>query len=59
MSDIEKILDASQAPAWNRHRHTWPISYRSKYTREAFEAGFKAGLEFARIAAGQEGSSDG
>lgn len=59
MPDIEKLIDASRPAAWARHRRRIPPSYQTKVTREAFEAGFEAGLEFARIAVEQEGESDG
>lgn len=54
---IDKLIDAAQPEAWERHRRRLPPSYHTKVTREAHEAGFKAGLEFARIAM-QEGEGD-
>lgn len=50
---IDELIDLSRTVAWSRYRAGLPVSYQSRVTREAFEAGFAAGLKFARAAIGE------
>jgi hypothetical protein len=58
---IEKLLGVSEDVAWERYRTRLSPSYMTKVTRAAFHAGFRAGLEFARMAnsLGEGGDPDG
>lgn len=51
MSDtLEALIAASETATWERHALSLPVSYRSRYVRQAHRDGFAAGLKFAQMA---------